>query len=483
MVASMGMLGSYRGQGFCEMSQGEAAPRRHYRRLYERLDEFEAEDLESRVHLIESLFRRQGITFAVYGSDEGTERTWPLDLVPRIIPAAEWRHVEAGLTQRVRALNAFLEDIYVGEQAVINDGIIPRWLVESSDGFVPAAVGIKVAGGARCVVSGIDIVRDDEGTYRVLEDNLRVPSGISYVLENRVAMTRVLPVAFGRYRVRPVGHYGASLLRSLRAISPPGTNDPTVVVLTPGVFNSAYFEHAFLARQMGVELVEGRDLVVDDHVVYMRTTRGLARVDVIYRRVGDEWLDPVTFRTDSMLGVPGLMSAVRMGTVTLANAVGNGVADDKAIYPYVPAMIEYYLAEKAILPNVTTYLPWEPDQRRYVLDNLERLVTKPVAEAGGYGIVIGPRADEATIAACRSALETNPRGYIAQDVVQLSTHPTWVGGGFAPRHIDLRPFALASDTIEVIPGGLTRVALREGSLIVNSSQGGGSKDTWVLVED
>lgn len=479
----MGMLGTYRGNGFCEMSDGGGEPRAHYQRLYQRLDGFDADDLESRVNLIDSLFRRQGITFAVYGSDEGLERTWPLDLVPRIIPATEWAHVEKGLTQRVQALNAFLEDIYVGEQAVINDGIIPRWLVESSDGYVPAAVGIRVTAGARCVVSGIDIVRDGEGVYRVLEDNLRVPSGVSYVLENRVAMTRVLPVAFSRYRIRPVGHYGSSLLRSLRSISPAATNDPAVVVLTPGVFNSAYFEHAFLARQMGVELVEGRDLVVDDHVVYTRTTRGLSRVDVIYRRVGDEWLDPVTFRSDSMLGVPGLMSAVRLGTVTLANAVGNGVADDKAIYPYVPAMIEYYLGEKSVLPNVTTYLPWEPEQRRHILDNLDRLVTKPVAEAGGYGIIIGPAADQATLDASRVAIENNPRGYIAQEVVELSTHPTWVGAGFAPRHIDLRPFVLASDTVEVIPGGLTRVALREGSLIVNSSQGGGSKDTWVLGED
>jgi uncharacterized circularly permuted ATP-grasp superfamily protein len=479
----MGMLGSYLGRGFCEMATEDGKPRDHYRRLYDRLDQFAADDLESRVQLIESLFRRQGITFAVYGSDEGTERTWPLDLVPRIIPSAEWEHVQAGLTQRITALNAFLEDLYVGEQAAINDGVVPRWLVESSEGYVPEAVGIRVPSGARCVVSGIDLVRDDAGAYCVLEDNLRVPSGISYVLENRVAMTRVLPVAFGRYRVRPVGHYGASLLRSLRAISPPGSSDPTVVVLTPGVFNSAYFEHAFLARQMGVELVEGRDLVVDDHVVYMRTTRGLARVDVIYRRVGDEWLDPVSFRSDSMLGVPGLLSAVRMGTVTLANAVGNGVADDKAIYPFVPAMISYYLGESPILPNVTTYLPWEPDQRSFVLDNIDRLVTKPVAEAGGYGIVIGPKADALTLEAAAAAIEANPRGYIAQDVVQLSTHPTWVGGGFAPRHIDLRPFVLSSDTVEVIPGGLTRVALREGSLIVNSSQGGGSKDTWVLVED
>jgi uncharacterized circularly permuted ATP-grasp superfamily protein len=465
------------------MTETASTPRPHYRALYERLGSFDPDDLSSRINLIESLFRRQGITFAVYGSDEGTERTWPLDLVPRVIPAREWEHLEKGLAQRVRALNMFLEDLYVGDQEALEDGIVPRWLVHSSDGYLPEARGIEVPLGARCIISGIDIVRGDDGVYRVLEDNLRVPSGVSYVLENRVAMTRVLPVAFAKYRVRPVSHYGASLLRSLRAVSPPGSGDPTVVVLTPGVYNSAYFEHAFLARQMGVELVEGRDLVVDDHVVYMRTTHGLDRVDVIYRRVGDEWLDPVQFRQDSLLGVPGLMSAVRAGTVTLANAVGNGVADDKAIYPFVPAMIEYYLGEEAIIPNAETYLPWEREHMDLILDRLDQLVVKPVAEAGGYGIVIGPKASDEELQETRRQLLENPRGFIAQEVVQLSTHPTWVDDGFAARHIDLRPFTLASDEIEVIPGGLTRVALREGSLIVNSSQGGGSKDTWVLVED
>jgi uncharacterized circularly permuted ATP-grasp superfamily protein len=477
----MGMLTDYVGLGFCEMTDG-TMPRPHYRALHDRLDEMDAAELEARVRLTESLFRRQGITFAVYGSDEGTERTWPLDLVPRIIPASEWLSIERGLAQRVRALNMFLDDLYAGEQAALNDGIVPRWLVESASGYVPEAHGIAVRPGARCVISGIDLVRGEDGVYRVLEDNLRVPSGVSYVLENRVAMTRVLPIAFSRYRVRPVGHYGASLLRSLRSVAPVGVDDPTVVVLTPGVFNSAYFEHAFLARQMGVELVEGRDLVVEDHTVYMRTTRGLARVDVIYRRVADEFIDPVVFRSDSMLGVPGLMSAVRAGTVTLANAVGNGVADDKGIYPFVPAMIRYYLGEEPILPNVTTYLPWQYDQLELVLDRIDQLVVKPVAEAGGYGIVIGPKADDATLGAAAEALKSDPRGYIAQEVVQLSTHPTFAGHKLAPRHIDLRPFVLSGDVIEVVPGGLTRVALREGSLVVNSSQGGGSKDTWVLVD-
>ena len=475
----MGILSDYKGYGFCELA-GDTGPRDHYRTLVERFDEFDIPTLEGRVRLLESLFRLQGITFAVYGGEEGVERTWPLDLVPRIIPAAEWNLIERGLVQRVQALNSFLDDLYTGEQAILNDGVIPRWLVASSSGYLPEVHGIEVMPGARCVVSGIDLVRDGEGVYRVLEDNLRVPSGISYVLENRVAMTRVLPTAFSRYRIRPVGHYGASLLRSLRALAP-GVDDPTVVVLTPGVFNSAYFEHAFLARQMGVELVEGRDLVVDDHTLYMRTTSGLTRVDVVYSRVGDAFIDPVVFRPDSVLGVPGIMSAIRAGRVAMANAVGNGVADDKGIYPYVPEMIRYYLGEEPILPNVETYLPWEPDQLEYVLGRLDELVVKPVAEAGGYGIVIGPKADAATLEKVAEDLKADPRGYIAQEVVQLSTHPTFAGQGLAPRHIDLRPFVLSSDRIEVVPGGLTRVALRERSLVVNSSQGGGSKDTWVLV--
>lgn len=477
----MGFFDDYRPPGFDEVI-GEGRARIHYRPLVERLDSFDSSELSARVALTEAIFRRQGITFAVAEGEEGTERTWPLDLVPRIIPAGEWDHLDAGLRQRVTALNAFLDDLYAGEQAILEDGVIPRWLVESSSGYVPEVRGISVPHHARAVISGVDLVRGDDGIMRVLEDNLRVPSGVSYVVENRVAMTRVLPVAFSRYRVRPVGHYGASLLAALRAISPPGVADPTVVILTPGAFNSAYFEHAFLARQMGVELVEGRDLVVADQAVHMRITRGLARVDVIYRRVGDEFLDPVTFRPDSLLGVPGLMTAVRAGTVTLANAVGNGAADDKAIYPYVPEMIRYYLGEEPILPNVPTYLPWEEDQRKWVLERLDRLVIKPVAEAGGYGIVIGPAADAETLDRVAAEIEADPRAYIAQDLVQLSTHPSFVSGGLAPRHIDLRPFILASDGVEVLPGGLTRVALREGSLIVNSSQGGGSKDTWVLVD-
>lgn len=478
----MGTLSGYVGSGFCEMTE-KGGPRPHYDPLVNRFDEFDIDGLESRVRLIESLFRRQGITFAVYGEDEGIERTWPLDIVPRIISAREWKHLEAGLAQRVRALNAFLDDVYQGNQEIVADGVIPRWLLESSSGYLPEVTGIPVPSGGRCVISGIDLVRDGEGTYRVLEDNLRVPSGISYVLENRVAMTRVLPKAFSRYRVKPLADFGARLLATLQSLAPASASDPTVVVLTPGVRNSAYFEHAFLARMMGVELVEGRDLVVDGRVVYSRTTRGLTRVDVIYRRVGDEFLDPVVFRPDSLLGVPGIMSAVRAGTVSLANPVGNGAADDKGVYPYVPEMIDYYLGEEAIIPNVETYLPWEPDHLEHILAHLDHLVVKPVAEAGGKGIVFGPSSDEGTLRVVAEALRANPRDFIAQDVVQLSTHPTFTGEGLAPRHIDLRPFVLSGGNgIDVVPGGLTRVALREGSLVVNSSQGGGSKDTWVLID-
>ncbi|HXV70668.1 MAG TPA: circularly permuted type 2 ATP-grasp protein [Acidimicrobiia bacterium] len=478
----MATLSGYVGSGFCEMT-ANGGPRPHYRPLVARFDEFDIEGIRARAHLVESLFRRQGITFAVYGEEQGLERTWPLDIFPRIISSEEWSEIETGLIQRVRALNAFLDDIYQGDQEILREGVVPRWLVESSTGYLPEATGVPVPAGGRCVISGIDLVRDGEGVYRVLEDNLRVPSGISYVLENRVAMTRVLPKAFSRYRVRPVADFGASLLAALQSLAPPGIEDPVVVVLTPGVHNSAYFEHAFLARLMGVELVEGRDLVVDGRVVYSRTTRGLARVDVIYRRVGDEFLDPVVFRPDSLLGVPGIMSAVRAGTVALANPVGNGAADDKGVYPYVPRMIQYYLGEEAILPNVETYRPWVSDELDYVVENVESLVIKPVAEAGGKGIFFGPASDEKTLESVIADIRANPRGFIAQEVIQLSTHPTFTEKGIAPRHIDLRPFVLSGvNGIHVVPGGLTRVALREGSLVVNSSQGGGSKDTWVLTD-
>ena len=469
------------GEFFDEAMVDGGQPRPHYEALVNGLGGFTPHQLAERERVRDAAFRQAGITFTVYGEGEGVERTFPMDLVPRIIPADEWAHIEEGLVQRVTALNRFLDDLYVGDQAAVNDGVIPRWLITSSEGFQREAFGIAVPHGARCLVAGIDIVRDAEGTYRVLEDNLRNPSGVSYVLENRAAMTRVLPRVFDDHLVRPVDHYGPSLLGALRRVSPAGADpEPTVVVLTPGVFNSAYFEHAFLARQMGVELVEGRDLVVDDHVVSMRTTHGLKRVDVIYRRIDDAFLDPVVFRPDSTLGVPGLLGAMRAGNVTVANAIGNGVADDKAVYAYVPELIRYYLGEEAILPNAETYLLWEPEQRAEVLGRLDQLVVKPVAEAGGYGITIGPAASDAELDACRRAIEADPRNWIAQEVVSLSRHPTLVDDHLEGRHIDLRPFILTSDTVEVIPGGLTRVAMRKGSLVVNSSQGGGSKDTRVL---
>lgn len=458
-------------------------PREHYRALMRRLESLEPGDLQARARLVESTFRTLGITFAVSGREEGLERTWPMDLVPRIIPGSEWDVIEAGLKQRVRALNLFLDDLYVGGQAALHDGVIPRWLVESAAGYLREAHGLRAPRGAHCVVAGIDLIRDGAGVYRVLEDNLRVPSGVSYVLENRVAMTRALPIAFQNHAVRPVSHYGASLLTALRSIAPAASSDPTVVVLTPGIANSAYFEHAFLARQMGVELVEGRDLVVQDQVLFMRTTRGLARVDVVYSRVGDEFLDPVVFRHDSLLGIPGIVSAYRAGNVTIANAIGNGAADDKAVYAFVPDMIRYYLSEEPTLPNVTTYLPWRDEDREQIFDRLDELVVKPVAEAGGYGIVIGSQADRTTLEKLRATLTAQPRGYIAQETIQLSTHPTLIDDSLQERHIDLRPFVLTGEDIEVVPGGLTRVALPEGSLIVNSSQGGGSKDTWVLEDN
>jgi uncharacterized circularly permuted ATP-grasp superfamily protein len=483
------LFDGYDGAGFFdEIFGSDGQPRPHYARLVERLRELTPDELARRERLRDSAFRTQGITFTVYGEegDEagGVERTFPMDLVPRIIAAAEWAEVERGLIQRVTALNRFLDDLYDGEGAALHDRIIPRWLVASAQDYQRAAHGVSVPHGARCLVAGVDLVRDIEGRYVVLEDNLRNPSGISYVLENRVAMTRVLPVAFSRYRVRAVNHYSTMLSRALGDVAPAAaTGTPTIVVLTPGVYNSAYFEHAFLARQMGIELVEGRDLVVEDHVVSMRTTRGLQRVDVIYRRIDDEFLDPVAFDPSSQLGVPGLMAAARAGNVTIANAIGNGVADDKAVYAYVPELIRYYLGEEPILDSVPTYLLWDDEQRAMVLERMGELVVKPVAESGGYGLLMGPSASDAEIEATRRKVMADPRGFIAQEVVSLSRHPTLVDDALEGRHIDLRPFVITGERTEVLPGGLTRVALRRGSLVVNSSQGGGSKDTWVLAEE
>jgi len=455
---------------------GEARP--HYRALVRRLGDLTRDEMTERGRLRDESFATLGITFTLA---DDLERPFPMDLIPRIIPAKEWTRLEKGLVQRVRALNAFVDDVY-NERHALHDGIVPWSLVLSAKGYRRPMAGYSPPSGVWAHVAGIDLVRDEHGEFRVLEDNLRVPSGVSYVLENRAAMSRVFPRLFSDgYQVRAVDNYPTALRRALASISPRGRTDPAVVVLTPGIYNSAYFEHAFLARHMGVELVEGRDLVVLDHSVFMHTTVGLQRVDVIYRRVDDDFLDPVAFRPDSCLGVPGLLSAVRAGNVTLANAIGTGVADDKAIYPFVPALIRYYLGEQPVLKNVTTYLLEDAEQREAVLERLDQLVVKAVGEAGGYGMLIGPRASDREIADFRKRVQADPRNYIAQEVVKLSRAPVFEKGRVYPAHVDLRPFVVTgSHGSFVLSGGLTRVALVEGSLVVNSSQGGGSKDTWVL---
>jgi uncharacterized circularly permuted ATP-grasp superfamily protein len=472
---------------FDEMQATSTSVREHYRQYDRWLAQQPRDVMRSRREEAEMIFRRVGITFAVYGAKDedgsGTERLIPFDLIPRVIPASEWSEMEKGLTQRVTALNRFIHDVY-HEQEIIRAGIVPADQIFKNAQFRPEMMGVDVPGGVYSHISGIDIVRaanpDGSGSYYVLEDNLRVPSGVSYMLENRKMMMRLFPELFSQHRVAPVAHYPDLLLETLRGVAPASVNEPTVVVLTPGMYNSAYFEHAFLAQQMGVELVEGQDLFVKDNFVYMRTTQGPKRVDVIYRRVDDDFLDPLAFRSDSTLGCAGLLSVYRAGNVTLSNAIGTGVADDKSIYPYVPKMIEFYLGEKPILNNVPTYLCREDDDLRYVLDHLAELVVKEVHGAGGYGMLVGPAASKAEIADFRKALEANPSGYIAQPTLSLSTCPTFVESGIAPRHIDLRPFVLSGKEVQMVPGGLTRVALKEGSLVVNSSQGGGTKDTWVL---
>jgi uncharacterized circularly permuted ATP-grasp superfamily protein len=445
-----------------------------YRRLHESLLPLQPGDLKARSEALDRALVDQGITFSL----SGEERPFPLDLVPRVITSAEWSRLERGIVQRVRGLEAFLADIY-GDQQIVKDGVLPRRLITSCEHFHRQAAGITPPNGVRIHVAGIDVVRDEQGDFRVLEDNLRSPSGVSYVMENRRTMARVFPDLFAKHRVRAVGDYAVHLLRSLRAAS--GISDPNVVVLTPGVFNSAYFEHSLLARQMGVELVEGRDLFARNNTMYLRTTEGEQRVDVIYRRIDDDFLDPVQFVPDSVLGVAGLVNAARAGNVVIANAIGNGVGDDKLVYTYLPEILKYYLGETPLLPNVDTYRCWLPEEHAEVLDRLDELVTKPVEGSGGYGIVFGPDASAKELAAQRRRIKSNPRGWIAQPVVQLSTVPTNTGERLQPRHVDLRPFAVNDgESVFVLPGGLTRVALPEGSLIVNSSQGGGSKDTWVL---
>ena len=461
---------------FDEMFDAQGNVRGPYKGIYAELAPSDAADLKARAEALSRAFIDQGITFSL----SGQERPFPLDLVPRVISAAEWSRLERGITQRVKALEMYLDDIY-GDQEILNDDIIPRRLVTSCEHFHRQAVGIVPPNGVRIHVAGIDLIRDERGNFRVLEDNLRSPSGVSYVMENRRTMARVFPNLFATHRVRAVDDYSAHLLRALRNSAATNEADPTVVVLTPGVANSAYFEHSLLARQMGVELVEGRDLFCRDNQVYMRTTEGERQVDVIYRRIDDTFLDPLQFRADSVLGVAGLVNAARAGNVVISSAIGNGVGDDKLVYTYVPTMIEYYLGEKPVLANVETYRCWLDDEREEVLDRIDELVLKPVEGSGGYGIVFGPEASEKELAAVAKKIRDDPRSWIAQPMMELSTVPTQIESSLAPRYVDLRPFAVNDgDDVWVLPGGLTRVALVEGSRVVNSSQGGGSKDTWVL---
>src|SRR6195952_2417705 len=461
---------------FDEMFDAHGNVRGPYKGIYAEVTPTDASELKARSDALGRAFIDQGITFSL----SGQERPFPLDLVPRVISGAEWNRLERGIIQRVKALEKFLDDIY-GDQEILRDGVIPRRLITSCEHFHREAVGIVPPNGVRIHVAGIDLIRDDRGDFRVLEDNLRSPSGGSYVMENRRTMARVFPNLFATHRVRTVDDYSSHLLRALRNSAATNEADPTVVVLTPGVYNSAYFEHSLLARQMGVELVEGRDLFCRDNQVYMRTTEGERQVDVIYRRIDDIFLDPLQFRADSVLGVAGLLNAARAGNVVISSAIGNGVGDDKLVYTYVPTIIEYYLGEKPLLANVDTYRCWLEDEREEVLDRVGELVIKPVEGSGGYGIVFGPEASPKELNAISKSIRDDPRGWIAQPMMQLSTVPTQIGDALTPRYVDLRPFAVNDgDDVFVLPGGLTRVALVEGSRVVNSSQGGGSKDTWVL---
>ncbi len=462
-----------------EMFAGRDQLHPHYEPLLELFASLPSDELQRRKQAADLSFLNQGITFTVYGREEGTERIFPYDLLPRIITAAEWATVERGLTQRITALNLFLRDIY-NEGRILEDGIVPREIVYSCKHFRRQMVGLQVPRNVYVAVCGSDLIRMENGEFVVLEDNLRVPSGVSYMLTNRRVMKRIFPHLFRSYNVRQIEQYTQILLATLRSLAPEGRPEPNIVLLSPGVFNSAYFEHAYLARQMGIELVEGRDLVTHDNVIYMRTTSGLRRVDVIYRRVDDDFIDPMAFRGDSILGVAGLFNAYRAGNVTLANAFGTGVADDKAIYAYVPDIIKYYLSEEPILQNVKTYLLTDPKSRQHVLQNLDKLVVKAVGESGGYGMLIGPQSTKAEQAEFAEKIKADPRNYIAQPTISFSRAPCLIGDELEPRHVDLRPYVLYGDKVTIVPGGLTRVALKRGSLVVNSSQGGGSKDTWVL---
>jgi uncharacterized circularly permuted ATP-grasp superfamily protein len=464
-----------------EMFEAEGVPRPHYRALYEMLLSLPVEEMRRRKQAADISFLHQGITFTVYGRDEGTERIFPNDLLPRIITASEWETIERGLTQRITALNLFLRDIY-HEGHSLKAGVVPSDIVYSCRHFRRQMREFKVPKNIYITVVGSDLVRLPDGSFAVLEDNLRVPSGVSYMLTSRTVMKRVFPELFRMAGVRSIDHYSETLLATLRALAPEDRSEPNIVLLTPGVFNSAYFEHAFLARQMGIELVEGRDLAVHDNIVYMRTTAGLRSVDVIYRRVDDDFIDPLAFRPDSSLGVAGLFNAYRSGNVTLANALGTGVADDKAVYAYVPGIIRYFLGEEPILSNVQTFVCSDPAQRQHVLSRLDQYVVKAVGESGGYGMLIGPCSTAEEREDFRGRILADPRNYIAQPTLALSRAPCFLDGRVEPRHVDLRPYVLYGDQVRIVPGGLTRVALKKGSLVVNSSQGGGSKDTWVLYE-
>ena len=467
---------------FDEMVAGTGEVRPHYRRFQELFAGMSLKEFTQRCQSVDLAFLRQGVTFNVYGDSQGTEKIFPFDLLPRIIPASEWAMLERGLVQRITALNLFLHDIY-HEQKIVKDGVIPASYILTGKHFRREFTNFQVPKDIYIHVCGTDLIRGGKGEWMVLEDNGRCPSGVSYVLENRRALKRSFPGMFEQIGIRPVEQYAEELLKSLQYIAPAGVADPTIVLLTPGAYNSAYFEHTYLARQMGIEIVEGRDLVVRDTRVFMRTTKGLQPVHVIYRRIDDDFLDPTVFRRDSMLGVPGLIRAYRAGNVSLANSVGTGIADDKVMYYFVPRMIKYYLDQDPIIPNVPTYLASEETDKKYMLEHLPELVVKAANESGGYGMLMGPKASKEEIEKFRVAIEADPRNYVGQPMISLSRHPTHVDNGFEGRHIDLRPYIVYGEKISIVPGGLTRVALRKGSLVVNSSQGGGSKDTWVLYGD
>lgn len=479
MSRKMDFAGYDTGSFYDEMFDAAGQPRAGCRMLYEKIISLPPGEVLTRQSAAEQALYDMGITFTVYGHEDGTEKIFPFDIIPRIIEAAEWDALERGLTQRIAALNLFIADVY-GKGRIMADGVVPRAVVESSSGYFKECIGLTPPRGVWCHVTGTDLVRDTAGRFLVLEDNLRCPSGVSYVLANRRILKRTFPQVFEAIDIRPVDDYPPLLLDMLQSIAPAGPSRPTAALLTPGVFNSAYFEHTFLAQQAGIELVEGRDLVVSDGYVHMRTTKGLKRVDVLYRRVGEDFLDPTVFRPDSLLGVPGIMEVYKAGRVAMANAPGTGVADDKVVYAYVPQMIRYYLGEEPRIDNVETYLCWEDKARRHVLANLDTMVVKAAAESGGYGMLVGPAATPEEREAFAAKIEANPRNYIAQPTIGLSRAPVIVDDHFEGRHVDLRPYVLYGEDIRVIPGGLTRVALKKGSLVVNSSQGGGSKDTWVL---